>query len=309
MHAATVTAWGSPPKYVTVPDLPEPSPSQIRLRVLATGVHQLVRSRASGEHYSGTTLPHTPGVDGVGEDPSTGTRYYFFNFHTGSFSEFVNIERHAVKQLPDGADPVTAAAFMNPIMSSWMALAARTESLTPGFSVAILGATSASGRVAVDVVRQRGAGRVVGIARNAAALAEMPLDDRIVLSDKTDWSVLGEVDVVLDYVYGPAALSLLSALSQSDKDVQYVQIGSVSGDAEFNLPSSILRSKRVTLRGTGLGSWTIQEYGRELGDMVRLAAKLEKKGVQIAGLKDVETAWSQAKLGSKRLVFVSDELA
>ncbi|KAF9878186.1 quinone oxidoreductase [Colletotrichum karsti] len=309
MHAAIVNSWGSPPTYTTVPDLPDPSSTQIRLRVLASGIHRLVLSRAAGKHYTSTTLPHYPGVDGVGEDPTTGKRYYFAALQTGSFSEFVNIDRNFVAALPANADPVTAAAYMNPIMSSWMALSARAAPQSPGFTVAILGATSASGRVAVDVVRSKGAGRVIGIARNAAALAEMPLDERIVLGPETDWSSLGEVDVVLDYVYGDPAASLLKALPKSEREVQYIHMGSVSRDESMSLPGAVLRGKRVAIRGAGPGSWTMQEYAKELGGMVDIAAKLERKGVLVAAFKDVETAWDKVQVGGKRVVFVSDDIA
>ncbi|WYZ43344.1 hypothetical protein EsH8_VI_001043 [Colletotrichum jinshuiense] len=310
MHAALVTSWGSPPTYTSIPDLPPPSSNEIQLRVLATGIHRLVLSRASGQHYTSKTLPHLPGVDGVGEDPTSGQRYYFLALETGSFQEFVNIDRKLVAPLPQNADPVTVAAYMNPVMSSWMAFAARAAAQAPGFSVAILGVTSASGRVAVDVARAKGAGRVIGIARNAAAMAEIPLDERIVLAGgETDWSKLGAVDVVLDYVYGSPTLELLKALPPSEKEVQYVQIGSVSGDMEMGLPSAILRSKRIALRGAGPGSWSMKEYSQELGGMANVAVGLERKGVSVIGLKDIEKGWSEAGLGKKRVVFVSEDIS
>ncbi|KAK2026746.1 quinone oxidoreductase [Colletotrichum zoysiae] len=308
MYAALVDSWGSPPVYTTTDDLPPPSPSQIRLRVLATGVHRLVLSRAAGRHYTSTTLPHLPGVDGVGEDPATGQRYYFTALMTGSFTEFVNAERGLAAPLPETADPVAVAAFTNPVMSSWMAFAARAGAQKPGFSVAILGVTSASGRVAVDVARAKGAGRIVGIARNAAAMAEVALDERIVLAgSETDWSKLGDVDVVLDYVYGPSAIGLLAALPKSEKEVQFVHIGSVSGDGDISLPGAILRGKRVAIRGAGPGSWTMKEYGKELEGMVGVSSGLKAKDVATFGLKDVEKGWKEAG-GKNRVVFVSEDL-
>ncbi|KAK1622427.1 quinone oxidoreductase [Colletotrichum phormii] len=309
MHAALVNTWGSPPTYTTVPDLPESSSTQIRLRVLATGVHRLVLSRASGKHYTASTLPHLPGADGVGEDPTTGQRYFFTALATGTFAEFVNVERAAVAPLPEGADAAVVAAFMNPVMSSWMALSARAAPQEKGFTVAILGVTSASGRVAVDIARAKGAGRIVGIARNAAAMEEIPIDERIVLNGgETDWSKLGEVDVVLDYVYGAPVVELLKALPKSEKEVQYVHIGSVSGDGDINLPGAILRGKRVALRGAGPGSWLMREYANELGGMVGVTAGLKGKEVKVIAMKDVEKGWSEAGLGKTRVVFVSDDL-
>ncbi|KAK1983574.1 quinone oxidoreductase [Colletotrichum cereale] len=308
MHAALVNSWGAPPTYTTTDDLPPPSPTQIRLRVLAAGVHRLVLSRAAGTHYTSTTLPHLPGADGVGEDPATGQRYYFTALMTGSFAEFVNIERGLVTPLPETADPVAVAAFTNPVMSSWMAFAARTGALKPGFSVAILGVTSASGRVAVDVARAKGAGRIVGIARNAAAMAEVALDERIVLAGgETDWSKLGEVDVVLDYVYGPSAVALLQALPKSEREVQFVHIGSVSGDGDVSLPGAILRGKRVAIRGAGPGSWTMTEYAKELEGMVSVSSGLKANDVTVFGFTEVERGWTEAG-GKKRVVFVSEDL-
>ncbi|KAI3543302.1 quinone oxidoreductase [Colletotrichum filicis] len=310
MHAALVNTWGSPPTYTPVPDLPEPSPTQIRLRVLATGVHRLVLSRASGKHYTASTLPHLPGADGVGEDPTTGQRYFFAALATGTFAEFVNVDRAAVSPLPEGADAAVVAAYMNPVMSSWMALSARAAPQQKGFSVAILGVTSASGRVAVDVARAKGAGRVVGIARNAAAMEEIPIDERIILNgEETDWSKLGEVDVVLDYVYGSPVVELLKALPKSEREVQYVHIGSVSGDGDITLPGAILRGKRVALRGAGPGSWLMREYASELGGMIGVTAGLKGKEVKVIAMKDVEKGWSEAGLGKTRVVFVSDDLA
>ncbi|GKT70603.1 quinone oxidoreductase [Colletotrichum tofieldiae] len=309
MHAALVNSWGSPPTYTTTDDLPPPSPTQIRLRVLAAGVHRLVLSRAAGTHYTSTTLPHLPGADGVGEDPTTGQRYYFTALATGSFAEFVNIERSLVAPLPKTADSVAVAAYTNPVMSSWMAFAARTAAQKPGFSVAILGVTSASGRVAVDVARAKGAGRVVGIARNAAAMAEIALDERIVLAGgETDWSKLGEVDVVLDYVYGPPVVELLKALPKSEREVQFVHVGSVSGDGDISLPGAILRGKRVAIRGAGPGSWTMTEYAKELEGMVSVSSGLKGSNVSVVAFKDVEKGWKEAGLGKKRVVFVSDDL-
>ncbi|KZL81743.1 quinone oxidoreductase [Colletotrichum incanum] len=312
MRAALIKAWGFPPVYTTVSDLPSPSSTQICLRVLAVGVHRLVLSRASGKHYTSKTLPHLPGVDGVGEDPTTGQRYYFSAFDTGSFAEFVNIERVFVAPLPKDADCVTVAAFMNPVMSSWMALSARARlPEKTGFTIAILGVTSASGRAAVDVARAKGAKRVVGIARNATAMAEMSLDERVVLgaAGETDWSKLGEVHVVLDYVYGKPVIELLKALPKSDNEVQYVHVGSVSGDMEISLHGSILRGKRVAIRGAGPGSWTMEEYAKELNGMVNVTASLkEKKDVKVIEMKDVEKEWSEAGPGTKRVVFINPEI-
>ena len=154
ISGAVVNDFYKPPSYTTL-TLGSPRPSQVRIRVLTAGLHPLVRSRARGIHYSVHTLPHVPGIDGVGLIPETQQKVYFFCFSspTGSFAEYINVDRDDVFELPDGADQSLLAAEMNPAMSSWMALRARAkkgEGADP-FSVLILGATGAAGMAAVQV--------------------------------------------------------------------------------------------------------------------------------------------------------------
>jgi len=83
MHAALVTKFGQPPVYTEIPK-PEPplaSSDLVHIKVLYAGVHQVVRSRASGQHYSVKSSPDqpvhlVPGIDGVGTI-STGEYVYF----------------------------------------------------------------------------------------------------------------------------------------------------------------------------------------------------------------------------------------
>ncbi|KAJ0118138.1 Quinidine resistance protein 1 [Diaporthe amygdali] len=312
MHAAVVTDFGQPPKYTTAPDLPPPSPEQLRLRVLAAGVPNVARMIAAGKHFISASLPYIPGIDGVGIDESVSPaqKYYFTTLpaNTGSLSEYVNIERKVAVPLPDDIDEKSIVALVNPAQSSWMAIRHRTSNLPQGWSVAILGATSASGRIAVGIAKALGAGRVIGIARGEKALAEVDgLDEKIVLDGtdpaKTDFSKLGgQVDVVLDYVYGPAILALLSALRPT-AEVQYVQIGVLSG-GDTTLPAALLRSKMITMRGAGPGSWTMAQLAGEAADMVGAVKGLKADSLYVAKLEDVESVWNSPDVKGKRLVFV-----
>ncbi|KAK2613711.1 hypothetical protein N8I77_000603 [Diaporthe amygdali] len=312
MHAAVVTDFGQPPKYTTAPDLPPPSPEQLRLRVLAAGVPNVARMIAAGKHFISASLPYIPGIDGVGIDESVSPaqKYYFTTLpaNTGSLSEYVNIERKVAVPLPDDIDEKSIVALVNPAQSSWMAIRHRTSNLPQGWSVAILGATSASGRIAVGIAKALGAGRVIGIARGEKALAEVDgLDEKIVLDAtdpaKTDFSKLGgQVDVVLDYVYGPAILALLSALRPT-AEVQYVQIGVLSG-GDTTLPAALLRSKMITMRGAGPGSWTMAQLAGEAANMVGAVKGLKADSLYVAKLEDVESVWNSPDVKGKRLVFV-----
>jgi hypothetical protein len=65
MRAAVVSDFQSPPACGEFPD-PVGRPGYVEVTMLAAGVHQLVRSIASGAHYSsGDELPFVAGIDGI----------------------------------------------------------------------------------------------------------------------------------------------------------------------------------------------------------------------------------------------------
>ncbi len=322
MHIAQVNSWSEGPRYTAVDDLPAPSDNQLQLRVLAAGLHQVVRSRASGTHYSAAAaggLPHAVGVDCVCRHEPTGRLYYAFSLEpgAGTFAERVNVGRGSAHPLPDGADPVRFAASLNPAMSGWMALTQRAAGLPPGFTTLDLGATSASGRLAAPAAPALGAGRVVGVARDAAALDALGqlLDDRVVLREparETDLSavvVRGGCDVVLDYVYGDAAVNVLSALAaaaaRTGRPLQYVSIGGLGGQATAAFPSVLLRSCDLTVRGAAPGAWRLSALRRELPALVAELATWELAAARAVPLSDIEKVWNDKELaGKERIVFV-----
>lgn len=312
MHSVVIKQWGEAPQYAETEDLPPPAPDSnlIQLTVKATGLHNLVKGRASGTHYSAKTLPHTLGVDGVGT-AEDGKDYYFSTLaavpgaSTGSYSEKVNVLKPAIVPLPPGADAVQIAGLVNPGMSSWMALTKRTANLPRKFTAVILGVTSMSGRVAVSLAKVLGAGSIIGVARNQKALEDIPgLDTKIALADdpaQTDFSAIPKdgVDVVLDYIYGPAFVALFKHLTPTPaRSLQYVQVGSMAA-RETPFPSDLLRGKDITMRGTGPGAWSAQQLGEEMPRLVEELAKLGKMPLKEFKLKDIAEGWAS----KERVVF------
>ncbi|KAI1373113.1 hypothetical protein F4677DRAFT_448704 [Hypoxylon crocopeplum] len=308
MHAAQVQSWSEGPRYVTVDDLPAPSDNQIRLRVLAAGAHQVVRSRATGVHYSASELPHTVGLDCVAKDESTGKLYYCFALRGGTFVEYINFDKSLAYPIPDNVDPTSFAASVNPAMSSWMAINYRTTNLPKDFTIVIIGATSASGRLAVYSAKALGAGKVIGVGRNAESLEKVDgLDDYVVLNDpiaKTDFSKVKGCDVIIDYVFGDATVQLLTSLARAKNPVQYVEIGSLA-KSTAEIPSSILRSFDLTIRGSGPGAWSMSVLGKGLQTLIPAMASWKLASAHPMPLKDIEKGWNDASLANEgRLVFV-----
>ncbi|KAL8375987.1 hypothetical protein RB595_007205 [Gaeumannomyces hyphopodioides] len=312
MRAVQTTSWEEGPRQVTLDTPPAPSESQLQLRMKYVGLHNVVRSRASGQHYSASLLPHTVGIDGVGVDEATGKHYFVIGMapNFGTAVERLNIERRAAVPLPDGADAAAVAASVNPGMSSWLALKLRTAGLPQGFTALVLGATSASGELAVPLARALGAAAVVGAARNPDALARVAgLDRRVELRGDggadTDWSgVLDDVDVVLDYISGDVAARVLEALPPRGKAVQFVQIGGLSGQPSVNVSGAALRSKNLTIRGSGPGAFSIPDMAKEMPGLVAALAAMELKKPQLFPLDEFEKVWAdKAAAKNGRIVF------
>lgn len=313
--AAVVKTWGEAPVYDKI-DLPAPSEDQVRVKVLAAGVHTLVRSRAAGKHFSvaGKNPPHVPGTDGVGIIPETNQLVYFNALlaPTGSLAQEINVGKRDIFPLPEGADADTIAVLINPAMSSWMALTTRAG-IQPGsgVKVAIVGATGVSGQAAVQISKAFGASEIVTIGKpgpklertkELGATALIPLADN--LTD-TDFSAAADVDVVLDYLWGDVSSASLAGIINARKNpsqrLSWIEIGALSGETQ-PISASLLRKANVALLGCGPGSWSFPELYAQTPKMLEAVVK---GGITtdyaVRKLEDVETWWNETG-GARPLV-------
>ena len=315
MKAAIVWGAGQTPVYGEF-DEPAPSEGERRIAVTAAAVSQVVKSRASGAHYSSSgQFPFVVGIDGVGR-LDDGSRVYFVGPRApyGSMSERTVASSAQCLAVPDDLDDVTAAAIANPGMSSWAAYSERAK-LQAGETVLVNGATGAAGRLAVQIARHFGAKKVIATARNADALKSVealgadvtiPLvEDEAALEDSFREQFALGVDVVIDYLWGKSAERLLIAGAKAGKDavpIRFVQIGAVAGP-NITLPSAALRSSAIQLMGSGIGSIPLDRFVHAIDGLLRAAVPA---GFAIAAhavpLSDVEQAWSRDD-SARRTVF------
>jgi NADPH:quinone reductase-like Zn-dependent oxidoreductase len=319
MKAALVTEFGIVPRYAEVAAPVPPSSSEELIDVVAAGLHPRVRSQASGSHYTSTDeLPLVPGIDGVGRRADGSLVYFILPDTTnGSMAEQTVIDVRRSVPLPADIDPVLLAAAMNPAMSSWIALTQRIT-FEPGQSVLILGATGSAGQLAAQVAKHLGAGRVIAAGRGAsklAALAALGADDTVDLS--ADPSVVasdlsakaGEVDVVLDYLWGaPAEAAIMPILlGREDRGrlLSWIQIGSVAGP-DIALPSAVLRQANIHFLGSGQGSAStraILEVLPALAEQISAGAFVVDAAAH--PLSDVSELWAAEPRGTTaRVVLV-----
>lgn len=313
MKAAIVAQAGHAPVYG---DFAEPvaGPGESVVNVTAAALSPLVRSRAAGTHYSTAGgFPFVAGVDGVGRRED-GTRVYFLlpRAPFGAMAERTVVPDGQCLALPDGLDDAMAAVIANPGMSSWAALTERAG-LRPGETVLINGATGAAGRLAVRIARHLGAAKVIATGRNAAVLrtlgadAVVPLggDDAAIDAALRDHFAAG-LQVVLDYLWGPSARSILIAAARAAAEnapIRFVQIGAMSG-AEISLPAAVLRSSAIEMKGSGLGSISLPRLVASIGGVLQAAgsARLALE-YRTAPLSDRAASWTD---DGARIVYLPD---
>jgi NADPH:quinone reductase-like Zn-dependent oxidoreductase len=315
VKAAIVSESGKTPVYA---DFREPvaGPGESLVHVGAAAISHVVKSRASGAHYSSSgRFPFVVGIDGVGrlED---GRRVYFVlpRAPDGSMAERTVVPARCCMALPDDLDDVTAAAIANPGMSSWAAFAERAR-LKAGETVLVNGATGSAGRLAVQIAKYLGAKKVIATARNAKALDEVvalgadatiPLvEDEAALETRLGKAFAEGVDVVIDYLWGRSAERLLIAAAKAGPEavpIRFIQIGSISG-SDITLPSAVLRSSAISLMGSGIGSIPLERLvacaGALLDATVPAGLKIAARPVPLA---DVERAWAEDD-SARRTVF------
>jgi NADPH:quinone reductase-like Zn-dependent oxidoreductase len=322
MKAAILYSADSVPVYG---DFAEPAagPGGQIVELVAAAIHHVTRSVAAGRHYgSGGAYPLIPGLNAVAR--AAGGQLVFTASAPppyGTFAERIASPDAMRFALPDGARPEAAAAGVNPGMASWLPLKARQAAAGKLATVLVLGVTGMSGFLAVQNARLLGAARVVGAGRSRPGL------DRAAAAGAETVALTGDRDadagalaaaldgdapgLVLDFVWGPVAETAFQALSrrglaEDTADIAYVQIGALAGP-EAAVPSALLRSRKLTISGSGAGSVPAAEIKAQIPLYLQLIAD---GSVQVPfrtfPLSDVAAAWTTSAESGPRVVLVRD---
>jgi NADPH:quinone reductase-like Zn-dependent oxidoreductase len=208
MHAAVLHGVGETPRYEPFP-VPVAGNGEEVVTVTAAALKPSDRLMANGVHYAPAAFPQVAGLDGVGR-LADGRRVAFFipQQPFGGMAEQTLVRAGVWLPVPDGADDVTAAAFLNPGVAAWKALV-WDGGLAAGQTVLVLGATGTSGRIAAQLAARQGA-RVVAAGRSqqvlddlrargaaAAIRVDRPRDELAAAI-----AAVGPYDLVVDYLLG-----------------------------------------------------------------------------------------------------------
>lgn len=267
MRAVVCSELG-PPSVLRVEDRPDPQPrpGQVVVAVEAAGVNYVDALFVAGEYQIKPPLPFVPGSELAGtvvelgegvEGLEVGQRV-LASVGLGGYASRVACGATQVTAVPDGLDPLRAAAFTQSYCTALFSLRDRAH-VQPGETVLVLGAGGGVGLAAVDVAVALGA-RAIAVASSAdkreAALAqgaEAAIDPTIEdLKDRARaLSGGGGVDVVVDPIGGDLAEPALRSL---DLFGRYLVIGFAAGTIpRLPLNQVLLRNRAIV--GVDWGAW------------------------------------------------------
>ena len=321
MKAGIITASGKTPVYGDVNE-PVACEGKELIAVSASALSQFSKSRSSGTHYSSDgAFPSVAGTDGVGRT-ADGRRVYFVlpEAPYGALAEKSPVDSRQCVLVPDGLDSVTAAAIANPGMSAWAALVERAR-LQPDETVLVNGATGTAGRLAVQLAKHLGAGRVIGTSRNESELQELlslgadltipfTLGASHPLGAKHfEQALMAEfahgIDIVVDYLWGESAKTIIVAIAkavENARPVRFVHVGVASRQENIELPGAALRSSAIQLMGSGVKSVPFLNLLDAIRNVFEAAvpAKLQI-ATKTVPLSAIEETWDAP--GKPRIVF------
>jgi len=293
MQAVHIPVHGDPSvlEIVDIPR-PEPGPGEVLVKVLAASVNHLDLWVRRGMPGMTIPLPRIPGCDGSGEvvelgegaaslavgqkvvlepgfndDPDSeycragadhlADDYQIRGEHCDGFDcEYVVLPEHYLLPLPDGVDPIQAAAVPLVFITAWGMLHFRAK-VRAGENVLVLGGASGVGSAAIQVAKAAGA-RVISTAgsEEKRALARELGADEVLDHRDPEWSkglrplTDGRgVDLVVEHV-GPATWQhSIRALARNGR---IVTCGGTTGSkVELLLPHLFM--KNLSVLGSTMG--------------------------------------------------------
>jgi NADPH2:quinone reductase len=318
MKAAVLHALGERPRYEDVPD-PVPQDGEQVVRVLACPLTNFDRAQSAGSHYSSTTI-RLPSVCGdIAAGALADGRHMLFGSVGGTMADLAVTAPAWCSPIPEGIDVAVAAAIHNPGLSAGLALQWRAA-LQPGETVLVMGGTGVTGKVAIQLAKQLGAGRVVASGRNPERLASLAAlgADAVVQLDRPDSEIRDDLrelggehgyDVILDYLWGHPTEILLEALGTAhDMSLRFVrtrllQVGVMAGPT-ISLPAKVLRASGLEIMGNGSGTAPPAELiESQLNSLMTLVAQGRLSiDVRRMPLAEVADAWDQDQKGRRTVL-------
>ncbi|MEU6232773.1 zinc-binding dehydrogenase [Kitasatospora sp. NPDC047058] len=218
MRAAVIRRYGGPEEFRTETlSEPAPGPGQVLVDVTLAGLNYADLHCREGE-YRRHPLPAVLGADVVGRRRDDGRRVAALLRSGGGYAQVARADEAFTVEVPDGVGDDQALALLEQGATAYGALTLLGR-LRPGERVVVTAAAGGVGHLAVQLARELGAGRVVGLASTAAKrefVRSLGADATLDPADPQLVARLGEsggVDLFVDSVGGGVLRSGLAALA------------------------------------------------------------------------------------------------
>lgn len=321
MKAAVLNKIGEIPQYKDFAD-PYPGKDEVFIHVKAVALENVDQMIARGEHFASrkflSELPAVVGIRGVGER-SDGRLVGFSGIRApyGAMAEKVVVPNESTMPIPNGVHAEEAVALPPAALTSLFPLKWGTK-MKSGETVLVNGATGIAGKLAVQIAKLLGAGRVIGTGRNQKSLQrimELGADTVLDLKQPKDKlftffkkEVDSGIDIILDFLWGyPTEVLIKSIVPQEinldGQRTRLVQIGEKAG-ANLTLPADALRTSGLEIFGgaAGITPALIQEGTNLIWEWVK-EGKLHMD-IEKVSLRDIESVWNRSDFQGKRVVII-----
>jgi len=310
MRAAVVREVGDSPEPAEI-DEPEVGPHEVAFRVLAAPFNPIDLAIARGQFGGGhPPLPYVPGVEAVGRIEGAGPLHYVMGGglgvqRSGTAAEWCSVAEGSTIEIRAEVAQTLAAGLGTPGLAAWLGIEWRGE-LSAGETVVVLGASGAAGTLALQIARLLGAGRVVGVGRDAPRLERVrDLADAVVSSSDSDYpqrllaACPDGANLIVDLTWGAP---LEGALTATAVGARVVQIGAAAGPIA-GVSSPLVRGRQLSILGyTNFAvprAVLTSTYGRMLDAAEQGSLTL---AVDEYSLDDVTGAWAHLAAGRGKVV-------
>ncbi|MBO1413374.1 zinc-binding dehydrogenase [Streptomyces sp. FH025] len=315
MRAAVIHRYGGPEEFRTE-TVPEPAagPGRVLIDVTLAGLNYADLHCRTGE-YARYPLPAVLGADVVGRRRGDGRRVAALLRSGGGYAQVACAETRFTVELPDGVSDAQALALLEQGTTAYGALALSGR-LRPGECVAVTAAAGGVGHLAVQLARELGAGRVLGLASTPAKrefVRSLGADDALDPADPRLAERLaraGGVDLFVDSVGGPSLRTGLAALAPFGR---LLSVGARGG------PEEAFSVDELAERSAGLLAFWLQQvlddrvlFTGLVGHLLRLAGECRlvariDRTVPLSGVADAHRALAARETMGKVLVDVRRE--
>jgi len=261
MRAIQIEEFGGPEamRLADVPD-PQPADGEVAVEVARAGINFADTHVTRNDYLAKHQLPLIPGGEIAGRTPD-GRRVAAL-LASGGYAQKVAVNEAVLVPVPDEVSDDQAAALLLQGLTarSLLRVSARLEE---GESVVVQAAAGGTGSLAVQLAKQMGAGRVIGLASSEEKRelahrlgADVAVDSR---ADDLETAILeandGQpVDVVLEMTGGESFEACLRALAPFGRLVTY---GLASREPVEVRNVDLMRTSRSVV-----GFWLMHLFGR-----------------------------------------------